>query len=152
MMIDRSRELVESRYRIANGYSHDAKVIYGDTDSVMVRFGASTVAESMVLGKEAAEHISSQFPHPIKLEFEKVGGGRSGGVEREGGEEGKGGEIEEGWRILRRYICVCKPSLTLYPSHPHTGILSLPIDQQEALCGTLLHSARDLRQDGLQGN
>ena len=81
-----------------------------------------------------------------------VGGGRSGEVEREGGEEGKGGEIEKGWRILRRYICVCKPSLTLYPSHPHTGILSLPIDQQEALCRTLLHSARDLRQDGLQGN
>ena len=78
MMIDRSRELVESRYRIANGYSHDAKVIYGDTDSVMVRFGASTVAKSMELGKEAAEHISSQFPHPIKLEFEKVGGGRVG--------------------------------------------------------------------------
>ena len=31
-----------------------------------------TVKESMELGKEAAEHISSQFPSPIKLEFEKV--------------------------------------------------------------------------------
>ena len=71
-MIERSRQLVESRYCISNGYSHDAKVIYGDTDSVMVRFGVATVAESMELGKEAAEHISQHFPHPIKLEFEKV--------------------------------------------------------------------------------
>lgn len=92
MMIDRSRELVESRYCMANGYSHDAKVIYGDTDSVMVRFGTLTVAESMELGKEAAEHISSQFPHPIKLEFEKVGGERSGEVEWKGRRE------EERWR------------------------------------------------------
>ena len=47
-------------------------MIYGDTDSVMVRFGVGTVAESMELGKEAAEWISTQFPPPIKLEFEKV--------------------------------------------------------------------------------
>ena len=48
------------------------QVIYGDTDSVMVRFGTDTVAESMVLGKEAAQYVSTQFPPPIKLEFEKV--------------------------------------------------------------------------------
>ena len=102
MMIDRSRELVESRYRIANGYSHDAKVIYGDTDSVMVRFGASTVAESMVLGKEAAEHISSQFPHPIKLEFEKVSGGRGGEVEGGGGWREKWGGGRRRWRRRER--------------------------------------------------
>ena len=48
------------------------QVIYGDTDSVMVRFGVATVAESMSLGKEAAEYVSSKFANPIKLEFEKV--------------------------------------------------------------------------------
>ena len=47
-------------------------MIYGDTDSVMVRFGVDTVGESMKLGKEAADYISSTFPKPIKLEFEKV--------------------------------------------------------------------------------
>ena len=47
-------------------------MIYGDTDSVMVRFGVATVAESISLGKEAAEYVSSQFASPIKLEFEKV--------------------------------------------------------------------------------
>ena len=49
-----------------------SQVIYGDTDSVMVRFGVKTVAESMELGRGAAEMISAQFPNPIKLEFEKV--------------------------------------------------------------------------------
>ena len=48
------------------------QVIYGDTDSLMVRFGVTTVAESMSLGKEAAEYVSSKFESPIKLEFEKV--------------------------------------------------------------------------------
>ena len=71
-MIEQSRQVVESRFCISQGRSHDAKVIYGDTDSVMVRFGVGTIAESMELGKEAAEFISAQFPHPIKLEFEKV--------------------------------------------------------------------------------
>ena len=50
----------------------DAVVIYGDTDSVMVKFGVKTVGEAMVLGRHAAEQISKQFIAPIKLEFEKV--------------------------------------------------------------------------------
>jgi len=71
-MIERTKHLVEDKYCMANGYTHDAKVIYGDTDSVMVRFGFETVAESMEIGREAAEYISSHFVKPIKLEFEKV--------------------------------------------------------------------------------
>lgn len=50
------------------------QVIYGDTDSVMVKFGTETVAASMELGKEAASYVTSQFVQPIKLEFEKVCG------------------------------------------------------------------------------
>ncbi len=38
----------------------------------MVRFGFDTVAESMDIGREAADHVSGHFVHPIKLEFEKV--------------------------------------------------------------------------------
>lgn len=48
------------------------KVIYGDTDSVMVKLGVATVSEAMEIGKEAAEWVSSHFTPPIKLEFEKV--------------------------------------------------------------------------------
>ncbi|XP_055958058.1 DNA polymerase delta catalytic subunit-like isoform X2 [Patella vulgata] len=49
-----------------------SQVIYGDTDSVMCRFGVETVAEAMKLGQEAANFISEKFINPIKLEFEKV--------------------------------------------------------------------------------
>ena len=48
------------------------QVIYGDTDSVMCKFGVDSVAEAMKLGQEAAEFISEKFVQPIKLEFEKV--------------------------------------------------------------------------------
>ncbi|KAK2781223.1 DNA-directed DNA polymerase delta [Onygenales sp. PD_12] len=71
-MIEKTKEEVEARYTIANGYSHDAQVIYGDTDSVMVKFGVKDLAEAMKLGQEAADYVSSKFLKPIKLEFEKV--------------------------------------------------------------------------------
>lgn len=71
-MIEKTKDEVEKKYCIANGYSHDAQVIYGDTDSVMVKFGTKELAEAMKLGEEAASFVSSKFIKPIKLEFEKV--------------------------------------------------------------------------------
>lgn len=71
-MIDLTKELVEQKYRIENGYQHDAVVIYGDTDSVMVKFGTNDISEAMDLGKEAAEFVTSHFISPINLEFEKA--------------------------------------------------------------------------------
>lgn len=43
-------QVVEERYTIANGYDHDADVVYGDTDSVMVKFGTADLREAMRLG------------------------------------------------------------------------------------------------------
>ena len=71
-MIEKTKEEVEARYTIANGYSHDASVIYGDTDSVMVKFGPKELEKAMELGQDAASFVSSKFINPIKLEFEKV--------------------------------------------------------------------------------
>lgn len=71
-MIEKTKAEVEAKYTVTNGYSHDAKVIYGDTDSVMVKFGVKTLEEAMKLGEEAAEYVSAKFVKPIKLEFEKV--------------------------------------------------------------------------------
>ena len=71
-MIEKTKAEVEAKYTIANGYSHDATVIYGDTDSVMVKFGAKDLKQTMELGEEAASYVSSKFIKPIKLEFEKV--------------------------------------------------------------------------------
>lgn len=71
-MIEKTKQLVETKYTLENGYDANAKVVYGDTDSVMCRFGVSSVAEAMSLGREAANWVSSHFPSPIRLEFEKV--------------------------------------------------------------------------------
>lgn len=71
-MIERTKAVVEKTYTKQNGHAHDADVVYGDTDSVMVRFGVTTVAEAMALGRKAADLVSKEFVAPIKLEFEKV--------------------------------------------------------------------------------
>merc|ERR1719210_2139355 len=71
-MIDHTKNLVEATYNIEKGQPHDAQVIYGDTDSVMVKFGTDSIEESMRLGQEAADMVSQTFIRPIKLEFEKV--------------------------------------------------------------------------------
>ena len=72
VMIEETKRLVEDRYTLENGYQHDAKVIYGDTDSVMVKFGVPTVKEAMELGREAAKYVTEHFKRPINLDFEKV--------------------------------------------------------------------------------
>lgn len=71
-MIEKTKQEVEAEYCIANGHSHNAEIIYGDTDSVMVRFGSTELKEIMELGKLAAEFVTQKFVKPIKLEFEKV--------------------------------------------------------------------------------
>ncbi|MCL4130835.1 UNVERIFIED_CONTAM: hypothetical protein GTU68_015648, partial [Idotea baltica] len=71
-MIAFTKEEVEKKFTIENGYEHNSEVIYGDTDSVMIKFGVKTVAEAMELGTEAATFVSDKFIKPIKLEFEKV--------------------------------------------------------------------------------
>lgn len=71
-MIEQTKQEVEQHFRIENGYEHDATVIYGDTDSVMVNFKVKSLEKSMELGREAADLITTKFIKPIKLEFEKV--------------------------------------------------------------------------------
>jgi DNA polymerase delta subunit 1 len=71
-MIELTKAKVIEKYCLKNGYEFDSDVIYGDTDSVMVKFGTTDRVEAMRLGKEAAEYVSTFFENPIKLEFEKV--------------------------------------------------------------------------------
>ena len=72
VMIEETKNEVQSRYTTENGYDYDAQVIYGDTDSVMVKFGHQDIETCMKLGEEAANYVSQKFKNPIKLEFEKV--------------------------------------------------------------------------------
>lgn len=41
---------MEAQYCLANGHSHNAEIIYGDTDSVMVKFGPTDLVTVMALG------------------------------------------------------------------------------------------------------
>ncbi len=50
----------------------DAKIIYGDTDSVMCDFGDIGLQEAIRLGKEAAAACTGLMIKPNKLDFESV--------------------------------------------------------------------------------
>jgi DNA polymerase delta subunit 1 len=71
-MIEHSKTVIEREYCIEKGFPSDAKVIYGDTDSVMINFGIDNLEKTFELGKEAAALVTKEFLPPIKLEFEKV--------------------------------------------------------------------------------
>ena len=71
-MIERTRDLVVEKFTKGNGFAWDASVIYGDTDSVMIKFGNITLHEAMLLGNEASQYVTAHFKKPIKIEFEKV--------------------------------------------------------------------------------
>jgi DNA polymerase delta subunit 1 len=71
-LLEKTKSYVEEHYTQAHGYEHNAQVVYGDTDSVMVKFGTKTVEETFPLAIEAAKKCSDLFPNPIELEFEKV--------------------------------------------------------------------------------
>lgn len=64
--------MIDSTAKYVMLHYPNSQVIYGDTDSVMVKFGVKTVKEAMDLGLEAAAKVSEIFPPPVKLEFEKV--------------------------------------------------------------------------------
>lgn len=71
-MLEMTRSLVTEKFSRQNGYPADAQVIYGDTDSVMILFGTKTLPETIEIGKEAAEFVTTYFAQPISLVFEKI--------------------------------------------------------------------------------
>ncbi|KAI2514140.1 DNA polymerase family B [Fragilaria crotonensis] len=71
-LLEKTKEFVETQFTIANGYEHNAQVVYGDTDSVMIKFGPDNVKDTFPLALKAAEECTKIFPKPIDLEFEKV--------------------------------------------------------------------------------
>lgn len=71
VMIEKTKNEVQEYYSKKNGFPYDAQVVYGDTDSVMIKFGYEDLLKCMELGEQAAEYVSSKFKNPIKLEFEK---------------------------------------------------------------------------------
>lgn len=109
-LIIKTQKMIEKKY---NGDKRcgKVKVIYGDTDSVMVNFGVKTVKEAIELGKESSELVTKSFPGVIILEFEKVYSPylllkkkRYAGVKWEKPDKHKGVEVK-GIEIVRRDWC-----------------------------------------------
>lgn len=71
-MIGKTKNLIEKEFNKANGFSHNTKVIYGDTDSVMINFYESDIKLVFEMSKKISKFVSDQFIKPISLEFEKV--------------------------------------------------------------------------------
>jgi DNA polymerase delta subunit 1 len=63
--------LIEAAVWVTRNYP--CQLIYGDTDSMMIKFDKCDVPTAMTLAREAAKKCSSTlFPAPITLAFEKV--------------------------------------------------------------------------------
>jgi DNA polymerase delta subunit 1 len=72
-MIEQSKQYAEETYCRKNGHEWDAVCVYGDTDSIFVKFGCPDMATAIKLGQECADAITEKlFIPPIELEFEKV--------------------------------------------------------------------------------
>ncbi|KAM0676171.1 hypothetical protein GVAV_000134 [Gurleya vavrai] len=71
-MIANTKRLIEDTFNIKKGYSHNARVIYGDTDSVMINFKENNLERVFEMSKEISKYVSDRFVKPISLEFEKV--------------------------------------------------------------------------------
>lgn len=67
------REMIKQTVEIMKESYPDADVVYGDTDSVMIKFDTTDIKRAMELGREASKHVTKEFnKEPISLEFEKV--------------------------------------------------------------------------------
>ncbi|KAK9793477.1 hypothetical protein WJX73_006760 [Symbiochloris irregularis] len=65
------RQMIEETKRIAEQRFQGAQVVYGDTDSVFIKFMGG-FEDSFRQGEQLAELITQQFGFPVKLELEKV--------------------------------------------------------------------------------
>ncbi|KAL6964780.1 DNA polymerase zeta [Sarracenia purpurea var. burkii] len=67
------RRTLENAISYVNAHDRwNAKVIYGDTDSMFVLLKGRTVKESFEIGNEIASAITAANPNPVTLKMEKV--------------------------------------------------------------------------------
>lgn len=70
-LLEAAKQAIEKKYNKDESKTA-VKVVYGDTDSVFVKFYGKSVAEAITMGKLISTEISQIWPDPIQLDFEKV--------------------------------------------------------------------------------
>ncbi|KAI8027476.1 DNA polymerase zeta catalytic subunit [Camellia lanceoleosa] len=67
------RRTLENAISFVNAHDQwNAKVIYGDTDSMFVLLKGRTAKEAFEIGREIASAVTAMNPHPVTLKMEKV--------------------------------------------------------------------------------
>lgn len=66
------REILSKSIQIIEDSEFNAKVVYGDTDSLFIYFPGRSKTDAFSFGKILAQRVTDFFPDPIKLKFEKV--------------------------------------------------------------------------------
>lgn len=71
--MSKGRETLERAITlIQSSKNWNAKVIYGDTDSIFVLLQGRSKEDAFKIGNEMANIVTKDNPIPIKLKFEKV--------------------------------------------------------------------------------
>ncbi|TDL28443.1 hypothetical protein BD410DRAFT_893460 [Rickenella mellea] len=72
-IVQSGRETLERAIRVIDSTTKwDAKVVYGDTDSVFVYLHGRTKEQAFRIGNDIADTITRMNPAPVRLKFEKV--------------------------------------------------------------------------------
>jgi DNA polymerase zeta len=68
-----ARATLEAAISFINSHAQwNARVVYGDTDSMFVLLPGRTKESAFRIGAEMAEAVTALNPSPVKLKFEKV--------------------------------------------------------------------------------
>ena len=69
----KARETVDRAIRLVNSTKKwNAKVVYGDTDSMFVLLKGASKDQAFKIGQEIVSEVTAMNPKPVKLKFEKV--------------------------------------------------------------------------------
>ncbi|CAK1545920.1 unnamed protein product [Leptosia nina] len=71
-VVAKGRETLERAIKLVKNGSWNAKVIYGDTDSMFVLVPGGSRAEAFAIGQQIADAVTADNPSPVALKLEKV--------------------------------------------------------------------------------
>ncbi|CAD8132103.1 unnamed protein product [Paramecium octaurelia] len=66
------RAILQNSISIINNNYPNAEILYGDTDSLLINFKIQNLSDVFNISIEASNLVTSSFPKPIRLSFEKM--------------------------------------------------------------------------------